>query len=160
MTDERPPRTVEFTPMLDENARHRAHLHLALVEVEQTSSRPAFGREAEWAKGVVESLKKLEREVAVHIESTERADGLYEEIAETEPRLAGRVEQLKEGHPEMLEKTRALVERLESPSSGETWTVSELRDDIQHLLGVMIKHRQKGSDLVWEAYTLDIGGIG
>jgi len=27
------------------------------------------------------------------------------------------------------------------------------------LLGQIVRHRQLGSDLVWEAYNLDIGGI-
>ena len=36
--------------------------------------------------------------------------------------------------------------------------VGQARDDLQRLIGAVVRHRQKGADLVWEAYNVDIGG--
>ena len=31
---------------------------------------------------------------------------------------------------------------------------------LQRLMGQIVRHRQHGADLVWEAYAIDIGDIG
>jgi hypothetical protein len=36
--------------------------------------------------------------------------------------------------------------------------VDKIRDLGTLLLGVLVRHRQRGSDLVYEAYELDLGG--
>ena len=38
------------------------------------------------------------------------------------------------------------------------WPLEDARDDLQRFIGTVIRHRQKGADLVWEAYNVDIGG--
>jgi hypothetical protein len=35
-----------------------------------------------------------------------------------------------------------------------------VREDATRLMGHVIKHRQRGADLVYEAYATDIGGNG
>jgi hypothetical protein len=52
-----------------------------------------------------------------------------------------------------------MVERLEGDGVGDTWPLPQARDDLQRLLGRVVRHRQLGADLVWDAYNLDIGGI-
>ena len=37
--------------------------------------------------------------------------------------------------------------------------VDGIRDSATRLLGHVIKHRQRGADLVYEAYQMDIGGL-
>jgi hypothetical protein len=59
----------------------------------------------------------------------------------------------------LRERTQALVAKLQSTEIGPGWPLDEARDDLQRLLGQIVRHRQLGSDLVWEAYNLDIGGI-
>jgi hypothetical protein len=36
--------------------------------------------------------------------------------------------------------------------------LDDVRDDLQRVMGLVVRHRQRGADLVWEAYNLDIGG--
>ena len=49
--------------------------------------------------------------------------------------------------------------RLEAGEAGtEMWPLDNCRDDLQRLLGGIVRHRQHGADLVWEAYNVDIGG--
>ena len=152
-------KSSDLTPTLAETARRRADLHQALVQVEQAISSPAIGREADWTKEVVRGLQDLGHTIGEHIEVTERANGLYDEIAQRAPRLSGKIDRLREEHPEMRDATTTTTTKLETTPIGDGWELSEARDELQRLLGRIVRHRQLGADLVWEAYNLDIGGV-
>ena len=149
----------DLTPTLAETARRRADLHLALVQVEKAISSPAVGREPDWTKEVVRGLQDLGHTLQEHIEVTERVGGLYEEISQRAPRLSSKIELLRDEHPEIRDATGALTTKLETTPIGQTWELSEARNELQRLLGRVVRHRQLGADLVWEAYNLDIGGV-
>ena len=94
-----------------------------------------------------------------HIVVTEKPGGLYEEIMTRAPRLDGTVQRLKDEHPEIREGIEATLERLEQAEiGGDAWPLDQARDDLQRFIGTVIRHRQRGADLVWEAYNVDIGG--
>jgi hypothetical protein len=152
-------RQEELTPTLREAQRRRADLHHALIEVEDAISGPALGREEDWAREVVETLGALREVIEEHIEVTERAEGLYDEILHKAPRLSGPVQHLRDEHPLMRDGTSDLITKLRTTPIGTVWTLEDARDDVQALLGRIIKHRQHGADLIWEAYNLDIGGV-
>jgi len=158
MIDSTNPSDQGVTSTLEEAARRRADLYQAILGLEQAASRPAVAREKEWVTGVIEALDDLEGEILDHIEITERHDGLYAEIIEAAPRLSLKVQLLRDEHPRMQEATSSLKARLTAARDGDAVSVDEARDEIQHLLGHLVKHRQLGADLVWEAYTRDIGG--
>jgi hypothetical protein len=149
----------EVTPTLEEAVRRRAELYQAILGLEQAAARPAVAREEQWVEGVIEALEELEGEILDHIEITEHRDGLYAEIIEAAPRLGHKVQLLRDEHPEMQEATSSLKARLSAARGGDTLSVDEAREEIQHLLGRLVKHRQRGADLVWEAYSHDIGGV-
>lgn len=142
-------------PTLDEAVRRRETLYQAILGLEQAAARPAVAREDEWREAVAAALDELEHEIDGHIDVTERPGGLYTEIVERAPRLSHRIHVLRGEHPEMLQATRALRARLAAP---EAPPVDEVRDEAQHVLGRLVKHRQQGADLLWEAYSLDTGG--
>jgi hypothetical protein len=127
--------------------------------VEQAISSPATGRLETWTGDVVKRLSTLLDSIDEHIEVTERPEGLYEEILHRAPRLSSQVDRLRAEHPGLRAATAELIERLHSTTIGRDWTLDEARDDAQRLLGKIVKHRQRGADLVWEAYNLDIGGM-
>jgi hypothetical protein len=149
----------ELSPTLAETAKRRADLHQALVAVEKATSRAAAGREADWTKEVVLRLEDLSHAIAEHVQVTERPGGLYDEICSRAPHLSGKIDRLRDEHPVMQRGTDELVSRFRSTEPGGDWPLEEARDDLQRLLGRLVRHRQLGSDLVWEAYNLDIGGI-
>jgi len=151
--------TNPATPVLKETARRRADLYAALIAVEHATTRPAPGREEAWAADLIVALGELEAEIEEHIEVTESADGLYHEIAVLAPRLSTKIGQLQADHPAMLERARSLRARVEQASGADGLAVEELRDESRQLLGFLVKHRQRGSDLIWEAYNQDIGGV-
>lgn len=149
----------ELSPTLAETAKRRADLHQALVAVEQATSRAAAGREADWTKEVVLRLEDLSHAITEHIEVTERDGGLYDEICGLAPHLSGKIDRLREEHPVMQRGTDDLTSKFRASEPGGDWSLEDARDDLQRLLGRLVRHRQLGSDLVWEAYNLDIGGI-
>ena len=149
----------EVTPTLEEAVRRRADLYQAILGLERAAARPAVAREEQWVKGVIEALEELEGEIIDHIEVTERHDGLYAEIVDAAPRLSRKVQLLRDEHPEMQEATSSLRARLTTARVSDAGSVDEARDEIQHVLGRLVKHRQLGADLVWEAYSRDIGGV-
>ena len=143
---------------LAEARRRRADLHHALVDVEEAISGPAAGREPIWTQEVVAMLQRLREAIEEHIEGTERPQGLYDEILHNAPRLADAVDQLRVEHPLLRDATSDAIAKLRTTPIGTTWSLEDARDELQRLLGRVVKHRQRGADLVWEAYTLDIGG--
>jgi hypothetical protein len=147
--------TGTVTPTLDEVVRRRADLYQAILGLERAAARPAVAREDEWVDGVIEALVELEHEIVDHIAITERPDGLYDEIVEAAPRLSRNVQSLRDEHPDMQAATSVLRSRLEA---GGIASVDEARDQIASVLGRLVKHRQHGADLLWEAYSLDTGG--
>lgn len=149
----------ELTPTLLAAGRRRADLHHALVEVEKAISGPAVGRETEWTEEVSAALADLLVAIDEHIDGSERPEGLYDEVLRLAPRLSNTVKRLQAEHPAMRQQTVDLIERLETMPVGSAWDLEDARDSIQRLLGVVVKHRQAGADLIWEAYNLDIGGL-
>jgi hemerythrin-like domain-containing protein len=149
-----------ISPALDAARQRRKTLHDTLVHLEEALSSPAAGRIPDWTATVLKEMHEVRDAFAQHITVTEQDDGLYEEILERAPRLEGNVRRLREEHPEIRTGIDSMLERLENTEIGtDTWQLEQARDDLQRFIGRVIKHRQRGADLVWEAYNVDIGGL-
>jgi hypothetical protein len=147
------------SPALQEAAKRRRTLHESLVALEQAISSPAAGRIPDWSRVVTKELTAIRDAWDLHVDATEKPEGLYEEIVTLSPRLAGTVERLQREHPEITAAVGQMLERLEQIEvGGIAWPLDDARDDLQRLIGRLIRHRQRGADLVWEAYNVDIGG--
>jgi hypothetical protein len=149
----------ELTPALSEAKSRRATLHDTLVHLEIAISSPASGRLPEWTEFVRKEMASVRDAFDQHVAVTEKPGGLYEEITARAPRLSGTVTRLAEEHPEITERIAEMLERLGAVEIGSPeWPLDDARDDLQRFIGTVIRHRQKGADLVWEAYNVDIGG--
>ena len=147
------------TPALQEAAKRRRTLHEALVGLEFAISSPATGRIPDWTGLVTKEITAVRDAWEQHVDGTEKQDGLYEEIVTTSPRFSGTINRLRDEHPEITEAVEQMLARLEQVEiGGLPWPLEDARDDLQRFIGRIIRHRQKGADLVWEAYNVDIGG--
>src|SRR5580765_8410307 len=145
----------ELTPALGEARKRRHTLHDAIVQLEMAISSPAAGRAPDWTTQVTKAVVGVRDAFEQHVIVTEKPNGLYEEIMERAPRLAGTVKRLQDEHPTITESVAALVERLESGEvESDAWPPDNARNDLQRLIGAVVRHRQKGADLVWEAYNV------
>ena len=150
----------DLTKALQQAGQRRKTLHDSLVHLEEALSSPAAGRIADWTSVVVKEMHEVGAAFEQHIVVTEQPDGLYDEIPERAPRLAGNVRRLREEHPEITEGITHVLSKLEHVEIGtENWPLEAARDDLQRFIGSVIRPRQRGADLVWEAYHVDIGGL-
>lgn len=149
----------QLTPTLETAADIRADLHRAMIEAEDAIAAAAPGRFAEWTEAVLKSLVHVHTAFHSHIEHAEGVDGVYEEVLEREPRLQDAVLKVKEEHPVILSMIHEPYNRLRLRGADEHIPSEEIRDAVMKVLGKITRHRQKGADLVWEAYYVDLGGL-
>jgi hypothetical protein len=142
--------------LLAELRRRRAELFESISAVERALAAPAPGVEARWAERVQGALAELSSDFAAHIDVTEGPDGLYRELLQTAPRLSGAVARLVREHVLIKDLLDNLTASVSDP--GTDTDVDKVRDRGTALLGRLVRHRQRGSDLIYQAYTVDIGG--
>jgi hypothetical protein len=163
--DVEPVREPDEVDGLDEVRRRRDDLRRSIAEVEHALARPAPGRSVRWGIRVAESLAGLSEEVDAHVAVTEGPHGLYQEILDTAPRLANAVKRLRDEHRVICDDlARAALHLEDELRAGEQewyaadqW-VDEVRVQVTALLGRLGRHRQRGADLVYEAFEVDVGG--
>ena len=148
-----------LSPALEAAKARRIKLHTELVELEKAIGAPTPGRVKEWSIDVASRLQSVREAFDEHVFVTEKPEGLYEEIRTISPRLAGKIKRLDEEHPVILAQIDVTLGRLEALDTQDIWPPDVARDDINRLLGRIVRHRQRGADLVWEAYNVDIGGM-
>ena len=141
---------------LEDLRRHRAELREAMSALEDALAAPVTADPAHWALRVNVALVEVSGDFRTHIEVTEGRNGLYHELLRTSPRLSDAVAGLTREHVLISGQVDALLERVAAQDVVED--VDRVRGLGTALLGRLVRHRQRGSDLVFEAYEFDIGG--
>ena len=139
---------------------HREQVQRSLVALEGALAAPAPGRVAEWAREVTARLHDLRGEFARHVEITEGPDGLYDEVLGIAPAHARALDTLRAEHGVIGDAIRAALAKLPAgPGAGDDadgW-VADRREESTTVLGRLVRHRQRGSDLTWRAYNTELG---
>jgi hypothetical protein len=139
----------------------RLSLRRAIGGLEQALTQTPAAAEGDdtgaWLQRLGGALAHLDEVFAVHVQVTEGAGGLYQEIVENAPRLANRVGRFRREHADIgAAIRRGIAEaKVAGRDAGE---VAALRDHAVRLLADLVRHRKRGLDLVYEAYHVDIGG--
>ena len=107
-----------------------------------------------WAGAVDAALVELGDALSAHIREVEAPDGLLADIVDVAPRLFAEVETIKEEHVDLV---RSWSRARHSLKGDGVASVTEVRRRVISLLGRLALHRQRGSDLVYDAYNVDIG---
>ncbi len=147
-----PARTAE----LEAVRARRAELRDAMGRLERSLAAPASGRAAVWAEQVHAVLVEMAADFDEHIEVTEGPGGLHQAILAGDLRLANAVNALAAEHSQIAAEIDDLVAGSEAPAIQPDAEV--VRDRGTNLLGRLVRHRQRGADLIYEAYQTDIGG--
>ena len=134
----------------------RAELRESLNFVEYCLAAPASGRAVVWGEAVHDALGTLARDFRAHVEVTEGPGGLHSSILARDLRLTNAVADLTGEHADMAAEIATLVSDSEPPVTESD--VDDLRERATRLLGHLVRHRQAGADLVYEAFSLDVGG--
>jgi len=132
--------------------RHRAELLHTITRFERALAVP--DDDVDWRREVDDLLRGLREAFDEHVAVTEGPDGLYGELVDHAPRLARGIECLQREHAALLASMDGLHGRVRRPDP----TIEQIRGWACALLEELWSHRQRGADLVYEAYATDIGG--
>ena len=135
--------------------RQRAELRESMIALELALAGPAPSDQVRWAERVHVALVELSADFGEHLAVTEGPDGLYADIVAAAPRLSEAVARLTREHRQIARLVDDLLARVSTPETGHVDKVRRLGTT---LLGLLVRHRQRGSDLVYEAYEFDVGG--
>lgn len=147
-------------PALDNVRVRRAGLKAALSGLELALAAP-FANRVDWVTHVREALDSVHDVWTRHVVETEAPGAFLDELVREAPRLSTPASRLRRDHSDILATIVGEEERLSSPPAAdggyEAWA-EETRVELTALLAALARHRQRGADLVYEAYAVDLGG--
>jgi len=147
-----------YAAYLERVRAQRAELGESMAALDAALDLPV-GLGTTWRGRVRAALTELAHDLRDHVELTEAPGGLYDDILAKAPRLSRKVDEQKAEHAALLvEVERLLQERDDGMPDAEA--VAAHREAATKMVGMLIRHRQRGSDLTYQAYQVDIGGMG
>ena len=135
--------------------RRRAELRDSMSALESALAAPAPGRLSRWTERVRAALMELSADFREHVAIAEAPDGFNARAVRSQPRLAKAAQRLNNEHVELAALINQLLDEVDTP---DDTPAEQLRDGLTRLLGRLVRHRQRGSDLLYEAWAVDIGG--
>ena len=133
----------------------RAELREAMGQLEGALAAAATGRAVAWGERVHEALLAVADDWGDHVVVTEGPGGLHESILSASVRLANGVDALVAEHELIAADIAEAVAASEPPVL--EFHVEAIRDQAIALLARLSRHRQRGADLIYDAYALDLG---
>jgi hypothetical protein len=127
-------------------------------EVEGAVAAAASGRLEEWVSNLASRLEDLRTAFRRHVELTESPTGFLAEIVSDAPRLAHAVGQLRVEHEVIGAGIDEALVSVRSAVRADDGSVSEAREKVLDVLRQLVRHRHRGADVVYEAYSVDIEG--
>ncbi|TAM85985.1 MAG: hypothetical protein EPN43_10880 [Jatrophihabitans sp.] len=140
---------------LEQVRRRRAELRESLDALERALAAPAVGRPLIWGERVRAVLAEVADDFREHIAVTEGPGGLHQAILAGDLRLANAVAALTDQHALIADALHVCLVDAEAPVADED--VHGIRERATDLLAALVRHRQRGADLIFEAYATDIG---
>lgn len=142
-----------FPAYLERVRAQRAELQESFLAVDE-----ALETSAERADGLQRlhtALLELAHDFADHVDLTERPGGLHETVTRRASRLSPAVRRLSEDHRALHGELTDIIGRLEESAVDDLETV---RQELTALVYRLLRHRQRGGDLIYEAFGVDLGG--
>ncbi len=142
---------------LDAVRTRREALYEAVVGLEDALATPV-GDGKKWRLRVAMAIDHATIRIEEHAKQTEAKGGFLDKVIQEDPRLQRRVNQLKVDHERLEKEVDAL--RLAISVVDDDRIPDEavnIRNQAIDLLGQLTRHRQRGADLIYEAYQVDIG---
>ncbi|MGH1489227.1 MAG: hypothetical protein ACRBK7_07510 [Acidimicrobiales bacterium] len=142
---------------LDAVRTRREALYEAVVGLEDALATPV-GDGARWRLRVAMAIDHATIRIEEHAKQTEAKGGFLDQVIQEVPRLQRRVSQLKVDHERLEKEVDALRHIVSMVADDEIpGQAVDIRNRALDLLGQLTRHRQRGADLIYEAYQVDIG---
>ena len=151
---------TQALPALDDVRLRRAGLKAALSGLELALAAP-FANRVDWVIGVRDALGSVHEVWTRHIVETEAPGAFLDELITEAPRLSTPTSRLRREHSDILATIVRAEKQLATPPDDDDAYVAfaeEMRVELTALLAALARHRQRGADLVFEAYAVDLGG--
>ena len=132
----------------------RIGVRTALDGLERALAAPSSGRAKEWCAAVCERTETLAHAFAIHVLVTERQGGLFDDVLAHAPRLANQIGRLRDEHGQITGGL-ATVDEIAAARDPED-AVEPVREAALEVMGAIVRHRNAGSSLLYEAYFVDI----
>lgn len=143
---------------LDAVRTRREALYEAAVGLEDALTTPV-GDGPKWRLRVAMAVDHAAARIDEHARETEAPAGFLDKVMEEAPRLQRRVDQMKVDHERLEKEVDALRVAIRIVGDDEVPEQAPMiRNRAIELLGQLTRHRQRGADLIYEAYQVDIGG--
>lgn len=143
-------------PAADISHEDRETSLAALQALEEALSAPAPGREAGWLAGVIQALDLLVEALDAQASGDAEAASLLSEIATEEPRLAGRIQRLRDEHRDLRDSVSSLRAQIE-PQDQAAVDVADIRDRLAAVARRFRQHRSREADLTYDAVNITLG---
>jgi hypothetical protein len=118
-----------------------------------------------WRPAVSQAVAQLKAAFADHVRETEGPSGLYAGVLGDAPRLAQGLYGLVGDHEtvwEALDDLEGHLDEIDPVHEGRTGSFGYRHEvvcqDAARLIREVWQHRQRGADLLYEAYDTDLGG--
>jgi hypothetical protein len=109
-----------------------------------------------WVGRLLEHLPVLARTMREHFKD-EEGGSLFTELPQRRPRIAPRLEALKDEHPRMLVEIEKIIEIAGGLREAEIYELRELNARIQLFVARLRRHEAAENELIYEVYWDDIG---
>jgi septal ring factor EnvC (AmiA/AmiB activator) len=151
-TLDRPQRKAIATNCTD---RKRSLDALHVLEFCATTAAP--GRETDWLARVRAALEALDDALGEQERNSAVSDSTLSDIEQEEPRLRNRVIQLRRRHRDLHLRVRELRSQLDESTASEGIDFADIRRRLERLAAELRYQQAREADLVYEAYTVDLG---
>lgn len=131
----------------------RERIRALMDRFEAAMAEPASLSPDDWRSRLSDLADEMSRELASHVQGTEGADGLFDDVMAKAPRLRSDVDRLRREHTEL----QTLLDRFRDVVVDDDPVL--VRERGLALLTALIVHRQHGADVLYEAYWVDVGGL-
>ena len=136
--------------------RRRDTLYEATLALETAIAAPA-GSGAGWGAGVAKSAHSLTECIDAHAREVEEPGGFLESIIADAPRLFAAAKRLEGEHTDLKEQAESIGRAAAAMAPDADGEIAEVRERAMELMNGIISHRQRGADLIYEAYQVDAG---
>ena len=129
----------------------------ALHALELHAGSAAPGREHDWLKEVHNAITTLERALGIQEGNSAPGEGLLSAAEQDAPRLRRRVADLRQRYRAIQDDVTALSRQLDAIKPADTIDVTDIRQELERIASELRYQRARETDLVYEAYAVDLG---
>jgi hypothetical protein len=135
--------------------RERSLDALHALELHAGSAGP--GREHDWLNEVRSAITTLERALIIQEGNSAPGEGLLSAIEQDAPRLQGRVKELRQRYRAVQDDITALSRQLDPIKPADNVDITDIRQKLERIASELRYQRARETDLVYEAYAVDLG---